>query len=79
MTTISSSTTGTTASTATTATAASTTSPASIGAQLITSMGLGTGINMSTLATQMAQASYAAATANVTSKLSAVQVQISEA
>jgi flagellar hook-associated protein 2 len=42
-------------------------------------MGLGTGVNMSTLATQMAQASYAGATANVASKLNAVQVQISEA
>ena len=72
-----SSTTGT-ASSATT-TAASTTTPSSIGAQLVTSLGLGTGINMNDLATQMAQASYATATSNVTNQLSAVNVQISEA
>lgn len=80
MTTVSSSTTPTTASTSGTSTSStSTTSPASIGAQLITSLGLGTGINMSDLATQMAQASYTTATTNVTNQLSAVQVQISEA
>ena len=61
------------------ATATSTTTPSSIGAQLVTSLGLGTGINMSDLATQMAQASYATATTNVTNSLSAVNVQISEA
>ncbi len=64
---------------ATTTTASGSTTPSSIGAQLVTSLGLGTGINMSTLATQMAQASYATATQNVTNQLSAVQVQISEA
>ena len=72
MSTISSSTTQTAS--GTTATTAS-----SIGSQLVTSLGLGTGINMSDLATQLAQASYATANKNITNQLSAVQVQISEA
>ena len=68
-----------TTATAAAAAASSTTSPSSIGAQLVTSLGLGTGINMNDLATQMAQASYATANQNVSNQLSAVQVQISEA
>ena len=72
MSTISSSTTATTGTT-------SSSTPSSIGAQLVTSLGLGTGINMNDLATQMAQASYATANQNLTSQLSAVQLQITEA
>ena len=48
-----------TATTSTTATSSTTGSGASVGAALITSLGLGTGINMTTLAGQMASASYA--------------------
>ncbi len=79
MSTISSSTTPTGTVSSAAAVATSTVTPSSIGAQLVTSLGLGTGINMSTLATQMAQASYATANTNLTNQLSAVQVQISEA
>ncbi len=68
-----------TISSSTTQTATTTATPTSIGAQLVTSLGLGTGINMSDLATQLAQASYATANKNMSNQLSAVQVQISEA
>ena len=86
MTTVSSSTSTTPATTSTagttsgtTATSGTTTNPAAVGAALITSLGLGTGINMTNLATQIAQATYADQLNNVNSQLSAVQVQISEA
>ena len=62
-----------------TASTGSSSTPSSVGSQLITSLGLGTGINMSDLAAQVAQASFATANQAVTSQLSAVQVQISEA
>ena len=74
-----SSSTSSTASTATTATTSSATNPASVGAALITSLGLGTGINMTTLATQEAAASYADKLNNLNTQMSAVNVQISEA
>ena len=74
MTTVSSST-STTPTTATTTTV----NPSSVGSQLVTSLGLGTGIDMTSLATQIAQASYANQLGNLNSQLSAVNVQISEA
>ncbi len=53
--------------------------PASIGAALVTSLGLGTGIDMTTMATEIAQASYAGQTSALATQLSQVQVKISEA
>ena len=68
-----------TATTSTTATSSTTGSGASVGAALITSLGLGTGINMTTLAGQMASASYADNLNNLNTQMSAVHLQISEA
>ena len=79
-----SSSTGSTASTtstgtSTTATSSTASNPASVGSSLITSLGLGTGINMTTLATQEAAATYETQLGNLNSQLSAVNVEISEA
>jgi flagellar hook-associated protein 2 len=66
----------TTTSTTSTTTA---TDSASIGSALLTSIGGGTGLDMTNLATQIAAAEYASQNASLTSQLSKVAVQISQA
>ena len=56
-----------------------TTDGATIGSQLLTSLGVGTGIDMTTMATNIATATYASQNDALNTQLSKVQVQISEA
>lgn len=77
--------TSSTTSTATTATTATTTGTttsggtASIGSQLLTSLGVGTGVDMTAMATNIATAQYATQTDAVNTRLSNVALQISQA
>ena len=57
----------------------STTDTATLGSALLTSMGGGTGIDMTDLATKIAAAEYAGKSATLTSRLDKVAVQISQA
>jgi len=78
-----SSTTSTTSSTATTTaattTTGTTTSTSSIGSQLLTSLGVGTGVDMTAMAGNIATAQYATQTDAVNTRLSNVALQISQA
>ncbi len=65
--------------TTTTSTTSTTTDSASLGSQLATALGGGTGIDMTALATNIAAAEYAGKTSTITSRLDKVAVQISEA
>ncbi|NBC37523.1 flagellar filament capping protein FliD [Novosphingobium sp. FSY-8] len=72
-----STTTSSTSSTTTTTTTS--TSSASVGSKLLTSLGVGTGIDMTEMATNIATAEYAAQNDAVTTRLSNLKLQISEA
>lgn len=76
---VSSSTSSTASTTSTTSSSSSSQSAQALGASIVNSMGLGTGIDMTNLATEIASASYASQLSNVNSQLSSVQLQISQA
>lgn len=78
MTTTSATTSTSTASTTTTTTASSS-SASSVGSQLLTSLGVGTGVDMTAMATNIATAQYATQTDAVNTRLSNVALQISQA
>lgn len=80
MTTTSATTSTSTASTTTTTTASTASSSnSSVGSQLLTAMGVGTGIDMTAMATNIATAQYATQTDAVNNQLSNVALQISQA
>lgn len=68
-----------TTSSSTTSSSTSSSNPASIGSQLLTSLGVGTGIDMTAMATNIATAEYATQTDAVNTRLSNVALQISQA
>ncbi|WDF73249.1 flagellar filament capping protein FliD [Novosphingobium sp. KACC 22771] len=74
-------TTSATSSTSTASTTTTTTSQSagSVGSQLLTSLGVGTGIDMTAMATNIATAQYATQTDALNSRLSNVALQISQA
>lgn len=74
-----SSTTSTTSTTSTASTTATKSDTASIGSQLLTSLGVGTGVDMTAMATNIATAQYATQTDAVNTQLSNVALQISQA
>jgi flagellar hook-associated protein 2 len=79
MVTVSSSTSTTTTQTASSAAATAATDAATLGSTLVTSLGSGTGIDMTALATTIANAQYAGQASAVTTRLSKTSVQISQA
>jgi len=69
----------TTTSTTGTASTTTTTNTSSVGSQLLTSLGVGTGVDMTAMATNIATAQYATQTDAVNTRLSNVALQISQA
>lgn len=69
----------TTTSSTTSTTSTTTTDSASIGAQLLTSLGVGTGVDMTQMATNVATAQYATQTDALNARLSNIALQISQA
>ncbi|MBS0255642.1 MAG: flagellar filament capping protein FliD [Proteobacteria bacterium] len=69
----------TTSSTSATSATTSVADPATTGSALLTALGGGTGIDMTALATNIANATYLGKNANITTQLNKLQVQISEA
>jgi flagellar hook-associated protein 2 len=69
----------TTTSSTTSTTSTTTTDSASIGAQLLTSLGVGTGVDMTQMATNVATAQYATQTDALNTRLSNIALQISQA
>ncbi len=74
-----SSSTSSTASTATTSTTSTSASKATIGSQILSSLGVNTGANLTSLASSIAAAQYASQNDALNTQLSTVQLQITEA